>query len=314
MISPAQVTASMTSIDYAKASALYQAALQAGVHPRRPGAIEWDLSRGCESPATVHLEGRPDPLDPHHRGKMPGPIFLDLQVACRRCATCQRHRRRLWTARGMAELRLHPRSWFVTLTIRPTDRHRILEEARYAAARAAVGDLDACDEATRWRYLQRAIRDHLTKMLKRLRHNAAARFRYLMVAEKHRDGFPHYHLLIHEYGFGTLTKRQIESEWSLGFTSAKLVRNVERAARYVAKYCAKSLGARVRASQRYGNVDALTALAAAAAAARTIIDPPTPTPVGHSPYETQRSCDLFASKDAPTPGSAAGSWCMETEP
>lgn len=91
----------------------------------------------------------------------------------------------------------------------------------------------------------------LTLYLKRLRKNTKAKFRYLLVAEKHKSGLPHFHALIHEEEEGGLLHAQLTSTWKLGFTKFKVV-NAVQTAWYVAKYLAKSSEARVRASRCYG--------------------------------------------------------------
>lgn len=85
-----------------------------------------------------------------------------------------------------------------------------------------------------------------------------APFRFLAVFERHKDGFPHLHLLIHEQG-QPLTKSAIQAEWRLGFSQCKLVDQGPKAAFYVAKYLGKDAATRIRASVRYGN-GALSAL------------------------------------------------------
>ena len=72
--------------------------------------------------------------------------------------------------------------------------------------------------------------------------------------EKHRSGFPHLHMLVHEYpGGGEVKKRQLDSQWKLGFSHWRLLPPEEmgKAARYVAKYITKD-GGRVRSSIKYG--------------------------------------------------------------
>lgn len=93
----------------------------------------------------------------------------------------------------------------------------------------------------------------LTTWLKRVRKQSGARLRYLLVAEAHKSGLPHYHALIHERRFSVpVTERVLRHQWNLGFSKFQLVEGSE-AAWYVAKYLAKDARARVRASVRYGN-------------------------------------------------------------
>jgi hypothetical protein len=83
-----------------------------------------------------------------------------------------------------------------------------------------------------------------------------APLRYLLVAEAHKTGLPHYHLLIHEYSESRpIRARHLKEQWRLGFSSVKLVAQDEgnRRGGYVTKYLAKSAIARVRASVGYGH-------------------------------------------------------------
>jgi hypothetical protein len=78
---------------------------------------------------------------------------------------------------------------------------------------------------------------------------------YLLVAEAHKSGLPHYHLLISEHRESRPVRaRHLKSQWRLGFSDVKLVAQDEgkRHAAYCAKYLAKAALARVRASQGYG--------------------------------------------------------------
>jgi len=93
------------------------------------------------------------------------------------------------------------------------------------------------------------ISKELTKYFKRLR-KKGAQFRFVLVAEAHKDGYPHFHALLHEKG-PMITKSTLQGEWPYGFTSAKLVKD-DRAALYVAKYLAKDARTRIRASLQYG--------------------------------------------------------------
>lgn len=97
--------------------------------------------------------------------------------------------------------------------------------------------------------VHKAIGKEFTLFFKRVRKNSGQPLRYCLFTEKHRDGFPHYHALIHERG-EAIPRRDIEAEWKFGFTSFRLAD--VNAARYVSKYVSKDAQARVRASIRYG--------------------------------------------------------------
>lgn len=173
--------------------------------------------------------------------------MLDTFARCRRCAPCLRHRSRLWAAKAKVEIEQQPRTWLVTLTATPAAHFRLLCQAEQAALRRGVNPSEwkATDEfAARWQELGKET----TKWLKRVR-ATGARITYLQVVEAHKSGLPHVHLLIHDQGGATY--RCLTDSWHLGFAHAKLVEGTS-AARYVAKYLAKSALARVRASQGYG--------------------------------------------------------------
>lgn len=105
-------------------------------------------------------------------------------------------------------------------------------------------------QAQKFAELQRIAGKRITLWLKRVRKNSGAVIRYLLVAERHKTGLPHYHLLVHEMG-GVVRHRHLADSWSYGFTNFKLVLG-GRPASYVAKYLGKSHDARVRASLGYG--------------------------------------------------------------
>lgn len=74
--------------------------------------------------------------------------------------------------------------------------------------------------------------------------------RYIFVPELHRNGFPHWHGLVHDLG-GNLAYDDLDAAWVGGFHVTKLVRDA-RALRYVTKYLSKYRIGRVRASINYG--------------------------------------------------------------
>lgn len=191
----------------------------------------------CEAPIQITEVGG------HHNRPM-----LDTFVRCRKCPSCLRHKRAVWSARASHEIGMHPRTWMVTLTCSADMHFRLLCQARLAATRRGfTPDLWSPNEefAQRWSQLGTEV----TKWLKRLR-SSGAKFNYLLVVEAHKSGLPHVHLLIHE--ISGCTYRTLTETWRLGFSHAKLVEGTA-AARYVTKYLVKSALARVRASQRYGS-------------------------------------------------------------
>jgi hypothetical protein len=148
------------------------------------------------------------------------------------------------------------RTWFVTLTFAPEQRFRVKQEASKASRIYAPERFEiTLTDHEQFSALASAAGKHVTRWLKRVRKNSGARFRYLLVAEAHKDGFPHFHLLLHE-GTSIVTKRTLQGAWTAGFSSAKVVDCANgKAGYYVCKYLTKSVSARVRASLKYGCVN-----------------------------------------------------------
>lgn len=210
------------------------------------------LAPWCSSPHELNAIGLPGLIDRFAGDDRPVPVTI--RVACRKCEGCLIHRRNLWAARATDEIRVSTRSWFVTLTVAPQHRFRLGLTAEKQYLRPGGETLADLSPDELFRYQCKVLNRELTLMLKRVRKKA--RFRFIAVFERHRDGFPHLHLLIHERG-QSITKSAIQAEWRLGFSQCKLVDDRPGAAFYVAKYLAKEAATRVRASVRYGQSAAL---------------------------------------------------------
>lgn len=214
-----------------------------------------DPAGDCLAPVQVYYRGSPDPVRVNlclEKADSHAVTFMD--VRCRKCATCLKHRGRLWTARAIAECAVSTRTWFITLTVEPFARVRATYAADLRNSRRAGGQWSELSEDEQFKKISEQLAPELTRFLKRLRKNSGAKLRYLLVPEAHKDGFPHFHMLLHEHG-GNCTKRTIEKAWLLGYSQARLVPLGEvNAARYLCKYLTKSALTRVRASQRYGQV------------------------------------------------------------
>jgi hypothetical protein len=122
---------------------------------------------------------------------------------------------------------------------------------REATTRRAES-LDAMPPIERTKLVAKQLMPEVTRWLKRVRKQSGASLRYLLVVEPHQDGFPHFHMLVHEAST-QVSKRILEGQWNYGFSKWKLVPPGEmRHVAYVCKYVAKSAQARIRASRQYG--------------------------------------------------------------
>ena len=87
--------------------------------------------------------------------------------------------------------------------------------------------------------------------LKRVRSQSKATLRYIMVFEKHQNGLPHMHVMVHEV-LGVVLKKVLKHQWGLGLTTIRLSRGKHEAS-YLTKYLAKGPQGRVRHSRYYGS-------------------------------------------------------------
>lgn len=178
-------------------------------------------------------------------------MWVDIDVRCRKCPNCLRQRGWAWTNRAKAEIARSSRTWFGTLTLSPAqhDRVRLLATKRNAG-RAVTWERLSQEEQFAERV--REITPEITLWLKRIRKESGAKLRYVLVAEAHKSGLPHFHMLVHEqHGGGDVKHRMLTGQWKLGFSRFTVVQD-NRAAVYVCKYLTKSALSRVRASVRYG--------------------------------------------------------------
>lgn len=224
---------------------------------RQTGIVSyaWDVSGRCENPKGLELVSRP-PAGADGNIEVPrdgGPLILRMEVACRRCRPCLWERSRKWRDRAVREIAASPRSWFGTLTLSHDEQFRALSRARKAASISAAGDFDTWSEPDRFKGHVKAISPELTLWLKRVRKQSAAPLRYLLVAEAHKSGLPHFHVLVHETSLDNVVrKRVLETQWKLGYSHWRIVKD-KSAAKYITKYLAKTMLARVRASKYYGS-------------------------------------------------------------
>lgn len=175
-----------------------------------------------------------------------------VRVRCRKCANCLRQKRRMWTARAIDELGRSMRTWFGTLTVSPERRFHAMMLADRAAQSLWNAPLSSASQVDRTKLIAKQLLPECTRWLKRVRKESKAPLRYCLVAEAHKDGFPHFHLLLHERG-QPVTKRALEGQWRYGISHFRLVPIGEvKHAFYVCKYISKSPQTRIRASRGYG--------------------------------------------------------------
>lgn len=185
------------------------------------------------------------------RGETAIPVTIEMQVRCRRCEDCLRRRAAKWWFAAKAETASSARTWFGTLTLSPEwhMRSKLLACERLKV-RAGI-DFEALAPEDQFKERHAEIGKLITLWLKRVRKQSEAALRYLLVAEAHKSGLPHYHCLVHEtFRDRPVRKSTLERQWSYGYTAWRLVDPA--AAGYVTKYLSKSALARVRASKGYG--------------------------------------------------------------
>lgn len=254
-----------------EARAFARNALANGGHLATPTQVEWDIASKCSNPQRREIIARHDPREDWYSER---PINTAITVRCRRCQNCLRARGAHWRLRAQAELALAQRSWFGTLTLNDAEQVKALYRAQLAAKRRGVpweapvkrAPGESQEDFARRVHLDqfsrvvRAIGPEIGKWLKRIRKESGAKLRYILVAEAHKSGKPHFHILISEVaGSSPILKRTLQRQWKLGFSQFRLVQEGEAAARYVTKYLTKSAIARVRASEGYGSPAKLVA-------------------------------------------------------
>lgn len=181
-------------------------------------------------------------------------MTVSLEVRCRQCPACLKQRSILWTQRAVAELSVAGRTWFGTLTLAP-EKHTWVE-AKLRSEYKISGDFDALTEKEKFAARLKLINTEITLFLKRIRKNSGVEFKYILTAERHQSGMPHFHLLIHEQPGAPIRKNKVlDRAWTWGFSKFALAE--PKHAYYVCKYLTKSSEARVRASLHYGEIDAL---------------------------------------------------------
>lgn len=233
---------------------LIQYAMSNGALPVSPVSGHWKIEGDCSNPfvktfsASLKLDwlGR----DLVHGRRM----YLDIHTRCRKCDRCRKHKARLWRIRALSEYRRAYRTWFGTWTLSPADLFTFKCRA-IAKCKRKGQTWERLSENDRFAATHKEISVAITLALKRFRKRVGLTrdsFSYLIVAEAHKSGEPHYHCLFHECN---LSKRILYADlrtfWPHGFSRWKLNADTQNPA-YLCKYLAKDVRARVRASTAYG--------------------------------------------------------------
>lgn len=230
-------------------------ALMAGGFHVSPGHVQWNIAGRCSEPRGVEVAS--SSMDLIARNKL---TWVELKVRCRKCPNCARFRSAMWRDRARTEIALWPVSYLGTLTLTPDEQYRSLLIAQQSLAEQAVR-IDELSEAEIFRERCSVIGEWFTLYMKRVRKALGTPMRYLLVAEAHRSGLPHLHVLLHEcerYSQDAWdTFSVLKSQWPHGHCTFNGIERDMRASYYVCKYLSKSALARVRASRFYGDVEKL---------------------------------------------------------
>lgn len=226
----------------------------------RPFIIEWtgrEEKEGAFAPVLVRSRLEPWRSPPYVGRDKRGPLRLfDQHLPCRRCKWCLKVRAMTWQRRAETEIAWGQRTWFGTLTLSPQSHYAM--ECRARASLENHQDAATLSRDIFW--VNAEISKEITKWLKRIRKESGASLRYVSVAELHKSGKLHYHILVTEVpGSRPVLHKTLKAQWLLGFSRWKLVADGKGAGRYVSKYLAKEALARVRASRRYGEPPQLSA-------------------------------------------------------
>lgn len=225
--------------------AQYSRAMFGGGTRTTTGTVEHDVAGDCLAPIPREIFGtQSKDLLKTLAGQydhIPANTTI-RHVRCRKCINCRRAHARHWAARCSQEISLSPRTWFCTLTM-SVENHLLFEYSNRDKGKA------------------------VTDMFKRIRKgNKKAgllpkKFRYCLVSEKHKSGFPHWHFFLHENQEGDFTSRLLSGNqkeglrpayWPYGFCHSRVVDPTLNSAWYVCKYITKDAQNRMRASQKYG--------------------------------------------------------------
>lgn len=218
--------------------------------------VEWDVSGDCENPHTMELVGRHSEVFAERKERLFWRVIMTTR--CRKCAACKWLRQRVWYAKARTEFRQAKRNWFGTLTFEPEEHFKVETLLRVDLRRQGV-DFDELPAEEKFALRVKYSGVEVTDFLKRIRKNSGVGLRYLLIAEAHKSGLPHFHILLHEQD-EPIRKKVLKAGWQAGFSHFKLAVD-ERSALYLCKYLSKEMNARVRASLKYGETSTVSNIA-----------------------------------------------------
>ena len=222
----------------------------------------WNIAGDCLAPVYREQVARPSPkaIWIHRTRSSSGVYTMEQLVECRKCIPCLRLRALRWRMKVLTEMmRADGRTWFGTLTLRPSEQFRIAAQARLRLAKAGA-DFDTLSPERQFAELNREMTPEFKRFWMRVRKESKAPIRYMLVGERHKSGLPHWHYVLHEGSREWPVRAKVlNGQWAArhGYSSVELVAQDDGpdAASYVAKYLAKEALVRVRASQGYGHAD-----------------------------------------------------------
>jgi len=270
--------------------------------------MRWEVNSAgeCEAPVVAHFIGRAIPGLPGSR--MPKGIrayLVSTVRRCRRCEWCKMMRASHWSHRARTEYDRASRTWLGTITLSPLNHVQLDAKVASRAHETGAAWLTDWSASDQFRARCEVMGAMISVWIKRFRQAEVRRrrrearrhvfvipgkqtrsrsrftlgrfsvvpadFRYLLVAEMHKSGRPHFHILVHEeWPFELVRANEyyrtqkgavrvddramIRQKWQLGFTQFELCAE-ERQATYLCKYLAKDMLWRVRASTRYGDTE-----------------------------------------------------------
>lgn len=245
---------SVRALQHAEATFIVKGKTRGDLHEVAP----W-----CNAPRVIQIATKKGAIpnvvrNAKNMTQLVGRAELNIAGACRRCAGCLTHKRKLWTARAYGETTRSTRTWFGTLTFRP-ELHDEALRACYAKLWDDGLEYGQLTEAQQLAVNAEVLYGPVQRFLKRLRKGdedfGPAKFRYLIVPEPHKSGLVHFHALLHEWDIDApLRKAQLEAQWRAGVSHWRLVDTGEkRAVYYVCKYLSKEAEYKPRSSKRYGD-------------------------------------------------------------